>query len=81
MAFAQSEAYRIFFKMFAGIIFVAILHGMILTPALLGECSFVYQGNAHPEESKEPSPAKEGDKHSQQDTKSVQMATASTATA
>ena len=23
---------------------IAILHGMILTPALLGECSFIYSG-------------------------------------
>ena len=44
LAFAQSEAYRIFFKMFVGIIVIAMAHGVILTPALLGECRFIYRG-------------------------------------
>jgi len=30
--------------MFSGIILIAIVHGMILAPAMLGECRFIYQG-------------------------------------
>merc|ERR1712083_1192110 len=42
LALAHAEAFRIFFKMFIGIVVIAIVHGMILTPALLAECRFVY---------------------------------------
>ena len=44
LAFSQSESFRIFFKMFGGIILVSMAHGMMLTPALLGECRFFYHG-------------------------------------
>ena len=47
LAFAQSLAFRIFFKMFAGIIVVAVAHGVILTPALMGECRFIYHRSGH----------------------------------
>ena len=30
--------------MFTGIIVIAILHGMVLTPALLGECKYISVG-------------------------------------
>ena len=33
--------------MFVGIIVIAIAHGVILTPALLGECPFIYSGIGH----------------------------------
>ena len=57
LAFAQSEAYRIFFKMFSGIIVISMAHGMILSPALLGECMFVWSSSAADEGIKE----KQGD--------------------
>lgn len=61
MAFAQSEAFRIFFKMFVGIIVIAIAHGIILTPALLGECPFIYSGIGHKEIQNAIDSTKEGD--------------------
>ena len=33
--------------MAAGIIVIAMTHGMVLTPALLGECRFIYHGTGH----------------------------------
>ena len=47
MAFSRSEAFRIFFKMFVGIIVIALAHGVVLTPALLGQCRFIYSGIGH----------------------------------
>jgi len=44
LMFSQSEAFRIFFKMFSGIIIIAVAHGMILVPALLGQMRFMYGG-------------------------------------
>ena len=38
LAFARSETFRITFKVFAGIIVIAVVHGFLLAPALLGEC-------------------------------------------
>ncbi len=55
LAFSQSAAFRIFFKMLVGIIVIALAHGVILTPALLGECSFVYSGIGHRDDSASPS--------------------------
>ena len=51
LAFSRSEAFRIFFKMFVGIIVIALAHGMVLTPALLGECRFIYSGIGHRDDS------------------------------
>ena len=44
LIFSQSQAFRIFFYMFTGIITIAVAHGIILTPALMGERRFVYAG-------------------------------------
>ncbi len=44
LIFSQSQAFRIFFYMFTGIIIIAVAHGMLLTPALMGEMRFVYSG-------------------------------------
>ena len=44
LIFSQSQAFRIFFYMFTGIITIAVAHGIILTPALMGEMRFVYAG-------------------------------------
>ena len=44
LVFSQSEAFRTFFYMFSGIIIVAVAHGLILTPALMGEFKFIYCG-------------------------------------
>ena len=60
LAFAKSEAYRIFFKMFSGIIVIAMAHGMILTPALLGECRFIYSGIGHQMDQSTTTSTKEG---------------------
>eukprot|EP01083_Nonionella_stella_P051286 136161_1 len=48
LLFSTSEAFRIFFYMFSGIILIATAHGMILTPALLGELWFVYLDESPP---------------------------------
>ena len=45
--FSQSQAFRIFFEMFVGIIGVATLHGLLLTPAIMGEMPFFYVGINH----------------------------------
>merc|ERR1712113_68049 len=37
LAFSKSEAFRIFFNMFLGIIIIAVAHDILLVPALLGE--------------------------------------------
>eukprot|EP01084_Bolivina_argentea_P008422 15774_1 len=47
LAFSQSQAFRIFFLMFLGIIIIAMAHGIILVPAVLGEIKYVYQGIQH----------------------------------
>merc|ERR1712176_361745 len=44
LIFSQSQAFRIFFLIFSGIIVVAVAHGMLLAPALLGEMRFIYVG-------------------------------------
>ena len=45
LAFSQSETFRIFFYMLSGIIIVAMAHGLLLAPAILGECSFMFAGS------------------------------------
>ena len=52
LIFSKSEAFRIFFLVFAGIIVVAVAHGMLLTPALMGELRFIYAGIGHEGEDK-----------------------------
>eukprot|EP01084_Bolivina_argentea_P108453 193825_1 len=47
LAFSQSQAFRIFFFMFLGIIVIAVAHGVILVPALLGEFRFIYKGSTN----------------------------------
>eukprot|EP01084_Bolivina_argentea_P008425 15778_1 len=47
LAFSKSEAFRIFFNMFLGIIIIAVAHGVLLVPALLGEFKFIYKGMKH----------------------------------
>ena len=42
LAFSQSQAFRIFFLMFCGIVIIAISHGFLLIPALLAEMPFIY---------------------------------------
>ena len=37
LSFSKSTGFKIFYLMYVGVIFISILHGMILTPALLGE--------------------------------------------
>ena len=44
LVFSQSQAFRIFLLMFTGIISIAVAHGVLLTPAVLGECRFIYAG-------------------------------------
>merc|ERR1712190_76428 len=44
LSISQSQAFRQFFYMFSGIIIIAVAHGMIFTPALLGELPFIYKG-------------------------------------
>jgi len=44
LSVSQSQAFRQFFYMFSGIIIIAVAHGMIFTPALLGELPFIYKG-------------------------------------
>jgi len=44
LAFSQSQAFRTFLYMFVGIISIAVAHGMILTPAVLTEFSFIFSG-------------------------------------
>ena len=69
LAFAQSAAYRIFFKMFSGIIVIAMAHGMILTPALMGECRFIYH---HIERREENTATTDGDEDREHSNESVQ---------
>ena len=45
--FSQSEAFRIFFFMFCGIVLIAILHGLLFVPAILGEIPCIYYGDGH----------------------------------
>merc|ERR1711933_251608 len=52
LIFSQSEAFRIFFILFAGIITVAVAHGMLLAPALMGELKFIYIGIGQQSDSK-----------------------------
>lgn len=42
--FSKAKAFRIFFEMFSGIILIAVAHGLILTPAILGECTWIWRG-------------------------------------
>lgn len=44
LAFAKSIAFRSFFFMYAGIILIAVFHGMILAPAIMGEFHSIYSG-------------------------------------
>ena len=44
LVFGSSQSFRTFFYMFSGIIIIALAHGMILTPALMGEFKFIYSG-------------------------------------
>ena len=37
LAFSNSKGFKLFYLMYSGVIFISILHGMIFTPALLGE--------------------------------------------
>ena len=39
LVFSQSAAFRTFFYMFSGVIIIALAHGILLVPALLGEVS------------------------------------------
>ena len=40
---SRSEAFRVFCQMFTGVIVIAILHGLLFVPAILGEIPFVYR--------------------------------------
>ena len=42
LIFSQSEAFRVFFVMFCGIIIISVLHGFLFVPAILAECPFIY---------------------------------------
>lgn len=42
LVLSNAAAFRIFFVMFCGIIVISVLHGFILIPAILAECSFLY---------------------------------------
>ena len=42
LAFSSSEAFRAFFALFAGIIVVALLHGVLFVPAILGELPWLF---------------------------------------
>ena len=42
LAFSQSEAFRVFFLMFCGIVMISLLHGFLLIPSLLAEMPFIY---------------------------------------
>ena len=42
LIFSQSEAFRVFFFMFCGIVVIAILHGILFVPAVMGEVPWIY---------------------------------------
>ena len=42
LIFSQSQAFRIFFLMFCGIIFISVLHGFLLIPAIMAEFPVLY---------------------------------------
>ena len=42
LIFSQSEAFRVFFLMFVGIILLALLHGFLFVPAIMAECPFIW---------------------------------------
>eukprot|EP01084_Bolivina_argentea_P266602 452211_1 len=44
LVFSSSQAFRVFFKMFVGIILIAVTHGLLLTPAILMECKCIVNG-------------------------------------
>ena len=48
LAFSKSGAFRVFFFMFCGIVVIAIFHGLLLVPALLGEMKWLYTNNTKP---------------------------------
>ena len=45
LIFSQSEAFRVFFLMFCGIILISVLHGFLLIPAILAECPFLFHSH------------------------------------
>ena len=80
LAFSRSEGFRNFFKMVSGIIIIAVAHGAILTPALLGECTFILRGRGQEEdieESQTSGQEETGDGDDRAETKSVEMTSAS----
>ena len=50
LVFSQSEAFRRFFYLFAGIIIVALAHGMFFVPAVMAQLNFLYSGIEHASE-------------------------------
>ena len=42
LIFSQSQAFRVFFFMFCGIVTIAILHGILFVPAIMGQLSCIY---------------------------------------
>ena len=42
LIFSQSQAFRVFFIMFCGIILIAVLHGFLFVPAVLGEFQAIF---------------------------------------
>ena len=50
LIFSQSEAFRTFFYMFSGVIIVALAHGMLFVPSIVGELPFLYKNIDRPKE-------------------------------